>query len=246
MELLFIDESGDNGLVEGSTEFYILAGISIESSCWKECFWKILDLRRVISQKYGLRIDEIKGSHLFSHRGPFFNSSLNPLDLEWIYNQIIDLICAPLIECFAIVKSKKEFKKSQFQPKTKNLIRLLDERIWREYLTAYETYLLEKTGKTQRPQTALIYFDFNPSQEKHVRQIVREFSRKFDRQARFPSAGIVEDVIFRDSKASYFIQLADILAFSISRIVTGKGEHDVFSITSINQERLKAKIKGKI
>jgi hypothetical protein len=92
----------------------------------------------------------------------------------------------------------------------------------REYLTAYETYLLEKTSKTQCPQTALIYFDFNPSQEKHVRQIVREYSRKFDRQTRFPSAGIVEGVIFRDSTASYFIQLADMLAFSINRIVTEK------------------------
>lgn len=246
MEFLFIDESGDNGLAEGSTDFYILAGISIEASCWKECFWKILDLRRLISQKYGLRIDEIKGSHLFSHRGPFFNSSLNPVDLEWIYNEITDLICTPLIECFAIVKSKKEFKKSQFQPKAKKLTRFLDERIWREYLTMYEAYLLEKTIKTQCPQTALIYFDFNPGQEKHVRQMVREFSRKFDHQTRFPSAGIVEDVVFRDSKASYFIQLADILAFSISRIVTGKGEHDVFTINSINQERLKAKIRGKV
>jgi hypothetical protein len=246
MEFLFIDESGDNGLAEGSTEFYILAGISIASSHWKECFWKILDLRRLISQKYGLRIDEIKGSHLFSHRGPFFNSSLNPFDLEWIYTQIVDLICTPLIECFAIVKSKKEFKKSQFQPKVKNLIRLLDEKIWREYLTFYETYLLEKTSKTQSPQTALIYFDFNPGQEKHVRQMVREFSRKFDHQARSPSAGIVEDIIFRDSKTSYFIQLADILAFSINRIVTGKSERDVFEINSINLERLTEKIKWKI
>jgi hypothetical protein len=36
-----MDESGDNGLVEGSSDFYILAGISIEDRYWKKYFWKI-------------------------------------------------------------------------------------------------------------------------------------------------------------------------------------------------------------
>jgi hypothetical protein len=38
MELLFVDESGDDGLAQGSTDFYILAGVSIEDRYWKEGF----------------------------------------------------------------------------------------------------------------------------------------------------------------------------------------------------------------
>jgi len=41
MELLFIDESGDDGLVEKSSEFYILAGVAVEDIYWKENFWKL-------------------------------------------------------------------------------------------------------------------------------------------------------------------------------------------------------------
>jgi hypothetical protein len=45
MEFLYMDESGDNGLVEGSTDFYILAGVAIETNYLKELFWIILNFR---------------------------------------------------------------------------------------------------------------------------------------------------------------------------------------------------------
>jgi hypothetical protein len=41
MEFLFVDESGDNGFSEGSTNTFTLAGIAIESNKWKEYLWKI-------------------------------------------------------------------------------------------------------------------------------------------------------------------------------------------------------------
>lgn len=236
MEILFIDESGDNGLSKGSTDFYILAGISFEDWRWKENFWKILEYRRQISQRYGLIIDELKGSEIFSHRGPFFNSTLSPHDLKWIYNQSIDLICDKLnLALFVVVKSKKEFRNRQIQ--SRNLIKLFNQEAWTEYLLMYEEYLTKKSIATKHPQTGLVYFDSN--QEKYVRKIVRQFSRKFDQQSEYPPSGIIEDVIFRDSEASYFIQLADIIAFSINRIVSGRGIHDVFTI----EPELKLKIE---
>ena len=53
MEFLFIDESGDNGLVKGSSDFYILAGISIEDRYWKKYYWEIQNLRFQISKNMG-------------------------------------------------------------------------------------------------------------------------------------------------------------------------------------------------
>ncbi len=241
MEFLFIDESGDNGLSENSTDYYILAGISFEDWQWKENFWKIVEHRRQISQKYGLVIDELKGSEIFSHRGPFFNSTLHSDDLKWIYNQTIDLICDKLsLTLFVVVKSKEEFKRRQVYGR--NLIKNFTQEIWTEYLSMYEQYLIEKSIAIKHPQTGLIYYDLN--QEKHVRKIVRQFARKFDQQSTCPSAGIIEDVIFRASKASYFVQLADIVAFSINRIIK-RGMHDVFIIEPIMAEKIESKIYKK-
>jgi hypothetical protein len=245
MKFLFMDESGDYGFAEGSSDYYILAGISIDDLCWKEYFWKIQDFRRQISQKYGLKIEEIKGSHIFSHTGPFFNSSLTPKDLEWIYERIINIICGPLSELFVSVKSKKAFRQEHAQSQVKKLRRLFSEQVWREYLTVYEEFLIRSSIETQSPQTGLIYFD-DPGGGKYVRRIVRECSRKWDRQSKFPAAGIIGDVVFGDSRISHFIQLADILAFSICRLATGRGKYDVITIKREIVDKLRAKLSDRI
>lgn len=113
-------------------------------------------------------------------------------------------------------------------------------------MSIYENYLHDKSRATKQPQNGLVYFDRNPSQEKYIKQMVRERSRKFDIQSEYPEGGIVEDVVFRDSHSSYFIQLADILAFTVSRLITGRGNNDVFDIEPEIVSRLKAKIKGKV
>ncbi len=244
-ELLYMDESGDNGLVEGSTDFYILAGVSIKTRYSKELFWKILDFRKSITKKYGLKFQEIKGSDIFYHRGAFFNSLVAPPDLEKIHSNLIEILCESTVELFATVKSKKEFRQRQF-PLTKNSVKLFSQEIWGEFLSTYESYLINKSRHLKYPQNGLIYFDDNPSQKKYIREIIRERSRKYDLESEFPEAGIVEDVIFRDSQESYFIQLADILAFTVSRIVCGRGKSDVFAIKPKIADRLRTKLEGNV
>lgn len=242
MELLYLDESGDNGLAEGSSKYYILAGISFDDYNWKENFWKIIDFRKRITQKYGIMFEELKGSELFTHRGYFFNSPLTSEEQEQIYNQAIDLISDEFhSKFFVIAKSKESFKGKFIQDK--NLGKVFNQEIWTEYLAMFEEYLIKKSETTKQPQTGLIYFDSN--QEKFVRKMTRQFSKKFDQQALFPGTGIVEDVIFRDSKASYFIQMADILAFSINRIITGRGKQDDFAINPKVINKLKSRIERK-
>lgn len=243
MELLYLDESGDNGLAEGSSKYYILAGISFDDYRWKENFWKIIDFRKRITQKYGIMLEELKGSELFLHRGAFFNKPLNPNDLEWIYQQTITLICDELqSNIFVVVKSKEEYRRRFINGK--NITKLFNQEAWTEFLSIYEGHLLEKSGLKKHPETGIIFFDSN--QEKYVRKIVRQFSRKFDQRSQFPPAGIIEDVIFRDSKASYFIQMADVAAFSIYRIVSGGGKKDIFGINPWLRDKLKSKIKGNV
>lgn len=144
------------------------------------------------------------------------------------------------LSLFVVVRSKEEFKRRQTYDR--NPIKIFTQEIWTEYLSMYEEYLIEKSVATKNPHTGLIYFDLN--QEKYVRKIVRQFARKFNQQSTYPSAGIIEDVIFRDSKVSYFIQIADIVAFSINRIVKRR-THDVFIIEPMIAEKLKSKIKNR-
>lgn len=243
MEFLYLDESGDNGLQEGSSEFYILAGVAIESCNLRAIYWQIIEFRKSITKRYGLEFQEIKGSDLFSHRGSFFNSLLTPSDLEEIHENIINILCESPIELFASVKSKKEFKERYNPASNPNAIKVFTQEIWRDFLSTYEEHLFDKSRKNESPENGLIYFDRNQGQEKYIRKIVREY---FHKEPTYPGAGIVEDPVFLDSHNSYFIQLSDILAFTISRLVCGRGNKDVFVINPEIASKLKTKIKGKI
>lgn len=177
-----------------------------------------------------------------THRGAFFDTRLQPIENRAIYERLVDLLCEPQLNLFVTVHSKAEFRRDQSSLSEKHLIRAFSERVWRQYLYDYERYLLEQTRLIGHSQNALLYFDSNPSQEKYIRRITRDFARRFDQQDSFPNAGIVEDIIFRDSKTSYLIQLADILAFSMHRI-TLRGDMDEPILTEQTINRLVQKIQ---
>ncbi|MCD4782377.1 MAG: DUF3800 domain-containing protein [Candidatus Eremiobacteraeota bacterium] len=242
MELIYVDESGDTGFAEGSKDYFLLCGISIESEFWKEYYWEVRNLRRTIYQKFGTQINELKGSDIFTHRGPFFSSNINNRDLVWIYNHIVNLICNPMVNAFVVFENKREFERKFGNNIPGNIGKLFTEGIWRKLLIEIDEYLLKKSRKSKKFQNGMIFFDYNPSQEKYIRKIIREFSRRYDKQVKFPSSGIIEDVVFIKSETSYFIQLSDILAFSMNRIIYGKREKDILTIEPSLARRLMDKL----
>ncbi|MGH8498512.1 MAG: DUF3800 domain-containing protein, partial [Methylococcales bacterium] len=173
MELLFIDESGDNGFALGSTERFILAGIAISASDWKEYFWRFVQAKTTISRNYGIIIEEFKGSDLFAHRGAFFGSHLQPADRRSIYDCLIELICDPSAKLFVSSHSKAEFRRDQHALTDRQLVQAFTERVWEQYLFDYDRFLVHEAEKTGQPLNAIIYFDSNPGQEKHIRKSVR-------------------------------------------------------------------------
>ncbi len=239
MEILFIDESGDNGFSEGSTDYFVLAGISIESTYWKEYFWRLSNLKREISKRYGVRLHEFKSSDIFTHRGVFYNSIMEPDDLFFLYSQLIELICSSHTTIFAVAEFKKEFKQRQGENSNpKKIIKQFDEAIWNSFLLMYDNFLYKKSTQKARPQNAVLYSDNKPGQEKYIRAATRKFSRKFDTTKPYPETGIVEDIVFRDSTSSPFLQLADITAFSINRLIINRQPNDIFSISKDIQHKL--------
>jgi hypothetical protein len=158
-------------------------------------------------------------------------------DTFWIYERLVDLLCEPYITLFVAVHSKAEFRNQPFPISEKHLTRIFTEHVWRQYLNEYEAFLLTKVDKTGHLENGIVYYDYNPGQEKYARRVVRDLARKFDQTARFPNAGIVEDVVLRDSKASYFIQLADVLAYSVYQLSL-----QTFVVPDSTAERLRQKI----
>ena len=58
MYLMYVDESGDCGLVNSPTRYFVLTGLVIHELRWRSCLEQIIAFRRHIRVKYGLRLRE--------------------------------------------------------------------------------------------------------------------------------------------------------------------------------------------
>jgi len=65
MYLLYVDESGDPGNVQGSSKHYILSALIVNSNDWSKCLIKLKSFRSSLKQNYNLSVKvELHASEL--------------------------------------------------------------------------------------------------------------------------------------------------------------------------------------
>jgi hypothetical protein len=68
---MYVDESGDDGLHNSPTDFYILSALIMHELRWRDCVGRVYDFRKRMKAKFGLRIrEEIHAAHMISRPGP--------------------------------------------------------------------------------------------------------------------------------------------------------------------------------
>jgi hypothetical protein len=71
MYLMYVDESGDTGLVKSPTRYFVLSGIVIHESSWRDFVNGLIAFRRTLKSVYGLPVRaEMHASEFINHR-PF-------------------------------------------------------------------------------------------------------------------------------------------------------------------------------
>ena len=77
MYLFYFDESGDSGLINSPTRFYVLSCVIVHQDGWLETLGNLIRMRRIIKEKHGVPTQpEIKATDIRRGRGPL-------LDLQW-------------------------------------------------------------------------------------------------------------------------------------------------------------------
>ncbi len=70
MFLMYVDESGDPGLDNSPTEFFILTGLVVHESRWGDYLDSLVDFRQRLRTSFGLLMrEEIHASHMISKPG---------------------------------------------------------------------------------------------------------------------------------------------------------------------------------
>ena len=214
MYLMYVDESGDCGLVGSPSRHFVLAGLVVHELRWQDVLDALLSFRRNMRLKFGLRLrEELEASHLITRPGELIRIKRN--DRLTIIREFADCLGGiPDVSLIVVIvdKTDKVPPYDVFGMAWKTLIQRFENTVSRRNFPGPanpdDRGTLFPDHTDDKKLTALLrqmrYYNPVPHQE--------SFGAGY-RDLRI--SRIIEDPNFRDSHHSYFIQAADTAAYLV-------------------------------
>lgn len=218
MYLMYVDESGDIGLVDSPTRYFVLSGIVIHELRWREYLDQLIDFRRRMLNAFGLHLrEEIHAAEYISRPGPFVRIMKNDrLTILRDFTNELTLLSDLTIINVVVDKLGKPANYDVFDMAWKTLIQRFEN-----------TCSHNNFHGPRNPEDKEMIIADNTDMKK-LTTLIRQM-RKFNPIPNNENHGfgyrnlrvvhIIEDPNFRDSKDSYFIQAADLIAYLLYQYI---------------------------
>jgi len=208
MYLAYVDESGNLGSPGSRT--YTLGSVFLEAEHWPEKFDEMIEFRRGLYREFRVPVRaELKANYLLRGKGPLWPLRLSEADRHDIYRQMMWVQETIELQTFAIVINKTELEARGRGESA------------REVAWEFLIQRLERLSTTTRTPLMLVH---DEGEGAAVRKIARKARRIGSAGSAFgtghldrPARLLIDDPVSRDSKQSYFIQLADVSAYAAFR-----------------------------
>lgn len=209
MIIAYVDESGDPGATGSRT--YALGCVMVDHSIWLNRFDRLIGYRRHVRKLFGLPVRaELKANYLLRNGGPHL--SQNPLSepaRHALYRQTMRLQNKLDLKCFAVVIDKAEAA-------NRDPGRPVQDIAWE--------WLLQRLERRSHYESDHVLLVHDEGDQATVRKLARKTRRIGTAGSAFgtgvlsvPFERLIDDPVPRDSKQSYFLQLADLCAYAAFR-----------------------------
>jgi uncharacterized protein DUF3800 len=211
--LAYVDESGTPGLTGSST--YALGCVLVKDADWPEVHDALIRYRRFLRQQFGLPIRaELKANYLTQNGGPFKKLKVSEKSRARIYRLTLRLQSKLPVLVFAILVDKKRIKTAK-DPR---------EVSWEYLLQRLERFTTKGPNSDgAQTQVTLVH---DEGEAATIRKLFRKARRAGTAGSAFgtgylkvPGRLLLDDPTPRDSRHSYFLQLADLDAYAAYRRV---------------------------
>ncbi len=230
----YIDESHDN-------DKFVLSALGIRHSHWKECFAEVKAHRQRLKSDFGVFIrKEIHAHELVGGRGRISERVIGKWERSRIFFNILNLAARlPNVMLFNVCLDKRDHKDTQLVAWDRMVNRIERTLLEKERVELPLRKTLgsrvgtglsedEKLKLTMRLESyhprAIIFSD--EGRESEIQKIMRKMQVHNPIPSRFgswagsstksiPVQKIIEDPIFKKSHQSFFIQMADCIAYSL-------------------------------
>jgi len=202
MFIFYLDASADRSR-------FILSALRLTSACWRQAFDQTKEFRRLLKGKYGVYIKkELHATELVAGRGKYGPKPISKYARSQILKESLDFVvtlpeCEILNVCIVVPGCPVD-----------------------PYIRAFERMLNRIQANLVDNQTqGLVILD--EGKEGMIRTLARQMAAfnwipsKFggwasgDARKNIKTLRVVEDPVFRSSQSSYFLQFADLIAFTL-------------------------------
>ena len=210
MLIAYIDESGDTGISSlRSSATFTLGCVLIDAEDWNDEFDDLIEMRRRLRDRFKIPVRaEIKANYLVRSSGALNSVQLSPGERSLIYRaHLKQLAASGKMQAFGIVVHKS----------MENSGEIVLAAAWKPLLQR-----LERASFHSDQSPMLIIHDegANPTIRKLARQSRRHLlagSATGTGSLSVPFSKLVEDPFPKASHESYFLQLADLVAYAAFR-----------------------------
>lgn len=214
--IMYVDESGDPGgnhTPGGPTDYFALTGFIIDINAWNYNYNIYKDLRRTLKGTYGLKsTQELHGRLIVRNKKEFHYLNLTKAKTYNIYSDVLN----------SVRRMRDVYILSVFLEKANPNVQRsvgyfngdIEELAWNRLAMRYQTFM----DRTCDGNFGMVIPD--RSRVKSIKENLRKWrvyniQLTFSGGRNFPLFRIIEDPFFKDSKEAPFIQLTDMINFSM-------------------------------
>src|ERR1043165_1141421 len=211
MYLMYVDESGDTGVINSPTKHFALSSLVIHELRWQTALQQLLEFRRRMRDKFDLLIsEEIHASGMINHPGSLVRINRNDR-LTILRAHLDEITRLPDVNIINVVSDKRPSDTSDD----------VFDRTWRALIQRFEDTLSHRNfpGPANPDERGLIICDETDQRLNRLLRKMRRYNPIPHRSSFGPGYRdlrlqyIIEDPVHRDSKSTYFLQAVDTTAF---------------------------------
>jgi hypothetical protein len=211
MFLAYFDESGDDGYPIYSSELFVLTSLYIHHSQWKENYDRIHQFRRQLKTDFNIPVkQEFHTKEFITDKDPYHGKYSSEQRRSVLF-RFFQMLPSLDIKIIGVAIDKKKINRPQYDV-MKNALTYNVQRIENDlnYLGADAKFIIitdeGRISKMRQTTRAIQQINYIPSMYSYS-------------SYRKEIKNLIEDPLPKPSSESYFIQLADMLAFVINLYV---------------------------
>jgi hypothetical protein len=216
MYLMYVDESGDTGLQNSPTRYFVLSAMIFHELRWHEMLESLITFRKHLRDTKGLKLrEEIHASHFINNPQELVRIRRN--DRLDIMKQCMDWAAEQSgMNIVSVVVDKHHHSNDVFEFAWKILLQRFENNI------NYRNF----AGPMNADERGIVISDNTDGRK--LQTLVRKMRRYnpvpnmqglYGGGARnLRVSHVVEDVMMKDSSSSYFHQIADVVAYCVRQM----------------------------